>query len=583
MKVLVLQLARIGDIYQSRQAIQCLIQSGATVHVVGRSRFIEAFRTIRGIETIHRLDTAHLLESVVASVSGEFVDIGIEQSAQAVGQWINQLAENQYDAILNLSFSPLSSWLTFALTRKMNQKGQAVSVIGYTRTDDGYLAIPDDVSAFFYSQVGGLDLGHRESWGSVGLYSDVPPNRLPLSRLFLAAAEQIAPATGGVDLDNQLNWLDESEAAQRPHEVSDSSSNSPMRTPVIAVHIGASNLERTLSPREFAAFIDKFRLQWEKAFRANGQLVSQPKVILLGARHERVLASELKANCLTEVIDLVGSLQLAEVEEQLREVDLLVCADSAILQIANSVGTKSVCFSLASGPAVNLFETGPTVTGSFAVSALESMDQLAMVALNAMADGKDRLFHSAINLNGQVRKVGSISDSLEDLAVPFALEKSGFKQSDPWLWNLRLYFKIPCVVELGSEERIRTSQAVELLKSESEVLNAMLAVHQAVLAESISVEVAQERLSTALQVLDAVDAGFASVVRPVMGLCCLLRWKKTERLRIGPNSQIEVIRQMLRICEEGLLFCSELIESSEQAPSIESQASGSEQNQVRSS
>ena len=156
MRTLVLQLARFGDIYQTWPVLRALKSAGHEVHVLVRQRFQGA---LEGLDVVtHALPTADVLAPVFEH----------EDEHAAIGnleRFLDPLVALEFDRIINLSFSPLSSYLSDWLTHAHT------TVSGYTRHADGFLAIPDDASAYFYAQVG------------VGR-----PNRYHLTEVFAAVA-----------------------------------------------------------------------------------------------------------------------------------------------------------------------------------------------------------------------------------------------------------------------------------------------------------------------------------------------------------------------------------------------------------
>ena len=197
MRILVLQLARFGDIYQSWPTLHALQRRypESELHVLVRSRFRDALNDFPGI-TIHALPTAEILTPILAG--------GTEDEAnQRLLAFLEPLRGLQFDLIVNLSFSPMSSYLADLLAPAN------CSIRGYCRMSDGHLRLPDDASAYFYAQVG------------IGRW-----NRYHITDIFAAVA--------GVELkDEDFAWA--------PPQ-----SSGPRRG--VLVHLGASTLEKTYAP-----------------------------------------------------------------------------------------------------------------------------------------------------------------------------------------------------------------------------------------------------------------------------------------------------------------------------------------------
>ena len=141
MKILILQLARLGDIYQSWPAIRGLRRQypNAQIDVLTRPRFIAALDGLEAVNEKLVLPTQDLLGPLVQ------VDLDIKAAYEKVSQYTDDLKAKNYDWVINFSFSPFSSYLAHAVSNE-NTK-----VSGYTRHSDGFLAIPDDECLFLRS------------------------------------------------------------------------------------------------------------------------------------------------------------------------------------------------------------------------------------------------------------------------------------------------------------------------------------------------------------------------------------------------------------------------------------------------
>ena len=160
MKILVLQLARLGDIYMSWPAIRALRRQfpEAEIHVLTRPRFAGAFEGLTAVHKIHLLPTKDILAPLVQP------KMAVQESFDRLTKFVDELYFMNFDKVYNLSFSPLSSYLTHYVSNSETE------VHGYTRFRDGFFCIPDDMSAYFYAQVG-IDRPNRfhliEIFGSI--------------------------------------------------------------------------------------------------------------------------------------------------------------------------------------------------------------------------------------------------------------------------------------------------------------------------------------------------------------------------------------------------------------------------------
>src|SRR4051812_26652572 len=129
MKILILQLARLGDIFLSRPAIRALKDQfpEAQIEIMVRYRFRHALAGLVQVDRIWFLDSRTILRPVLEDPQNW------RESSHELDQLIADLRGQGYERIINLSFSPMSSYLTHAITT------ESTEVRGYTRSSDGYL------------------------------------------------------------------------------------------------------------------------------------------------------------------------------------------------------------------------------------------------------------------------------------------------------------------------------------------------------------------------------------------------------------------------------------------------------------
>ncbi len=328
MATLVIQLARFGDIYQTLPTLKALrrTQPDGEIHLLVRERFAEAAEDVaRDLDVhLHKFPTAKILKPI-------FIDKGESEALAELEAFLKPLKDRRFERVINLSFSPFSSYLTQEL-----DSGEA-EIRGYTRFDDGYLAIPDDPSAYFYAQVG------------IG-----KPNRFHLTSIFASVA--------GVDLEPG-DWR-----FQEAFEKTDS----------VIVHLGASQAAKTY-PGEL----------WVTVLRDLHEKFSG-RVILVGNTAEIGLATSVMNGLgdAERVENRVGRSSLADLWRWIAESRLVIGADSSPMQIASLTGTPVLNLSCAS---VSFWETGPLVNGSRVLVAAE-MDQIPPARITeeaiAMLEGR---------------------------------------------------------------------------------------------------------------------------------------------------------------------------------------------------
>src|SRR5690606_21232350 len=101
------------------------------IHVVVRERFAGALEGIGIPIVVHQLKTKEILSPIVLSDD-------LETAQSTLDTMIDELHRQEFDQIVNLSFSPLSSYFVDGV------KSEHSNVKGYCRQTDGFLAIPDD-------------------------------------------------------------------------------------------------------------------------------------------------------------------------------------------------------------------------------------------------------------------------------------------------------------------------------------------------------------------------------------------------------------------------------------------------------
>lgn len=313
MKILVLQLARLGDIYLSWPGIRALKRQypHARITLLTREKFVGAAKGLESIDEVLALTTREILEPLVQD------SMDVKEAHGRLGQFVKDLRARGFDRVLNLSFSPVSSYLAHLL-RPDNQ-----GVAGYSRTADGFLAIPDDMSAYFYAQVG-----------------PGRPNRFHLAEIFGTIC--------GVDLEDQ-DWrapvLPEAPAIDGAY---------------IAAHVGASEGQKRISVEKWVSIFSHFRN------------LSALKIVLIGADADREIAERIVSSLPSDRVEnWVGKTTLHETMALLKKSVALIGGDSAPMHMASLTQTR--CLNLSVGR-VNFWETGPRAAGSWVIRVAQEAD-----------------------------------------------------------------------------------------------------------------------------------------------------------------------------------------------------------------
>jgi len=265
-----------------------------------RQRFAIAAENARFVDHLWKLDAVKLLGPLMTEKSG------VSESIEHLSETINHLRSEKFDRIINLSFSPSSSFITHLIAQ------EKIPVSGYTRTQDLFLRIQDPASQYFRSQVG-VDRS----------------NRIHVSDLFAWIA--------GVEL-TKSDWH------------SSLSATDSFKREGIVCHLGASQSQKTWPADSWSALIRRLTQGLNK------------QVTLVGTASEKEFADEVVLQTgLHNLINLVGMTNFSELTRTIQSAELFVGADSGPLHIASQANTKSVNLSVGN---VRFWETGPVVTGS---------------------------------------------------------------------------------------------------------------------------------------------------------------------------------------------------------------------------
>ncbi len=292
MKILCLQLARLGDIYQTWPVLRALRRQfgDAEIDLVVRSRFAQA---ADGLDVINRL--------IILPTESWFAQ-DTNTALHLIDDWASEHNLRGYDRIINFSFSPASSYLTDLIG--------ANEVSGYSRHSDGYLAIPDEASGYFYAQVG-----------------NDRSNRIHLTDVFAMVAQ--------TQLSDE-DFRSPEGVVTRPRSG-------------IVVQIGASQKFKNLLPARWVELIDKLTK------------VTDEQVTLVGAACDLDETFAAKLASLTNVTNRVGQTSLRDLYQILSDAKIFVGCDSVGLHIATLTKTPTLNLSF---QGVRFWETGPRAPGS---------------------------------------------------------------------------------------------------------------------------------------------------------------------------------------------------------------------------
>lgn len=306
MKILILQLARLGDIYMSWPAMRALRRTypDAEIHLLTRPRFEAAVQGVGVLDAHWTLPSSHILSPLIQD------DSDVSLALSRMRDFATELQQYNYDWIINFTFSPFSSYLSRAVAQPHSK------VSGYTRHEDGSLALNDEISAYFYAQVG------------VG-----KANRVHIADILASLVD--------------VTYIEEDWTAPQL-----AMSGLELPEEFITVHIGASEAHKSLAADT-----------WARSLKYFCEHNSEMKLVLIGSLSEKPQADHIKLQLPSErVIDLVGSTQIPDLFGILLRTQFLVGCDSAPMHMASLVDAPSLNVSLGN---VNFWETGPKAGLSF--------------------------------------------------------------------------------------------------------------------------------------------------------------------------------------------------------------------------
>lgn len=499
MKILVLQLARLGDVFQTWPTLRSLSRAGCEVHLLVRPRFKAAAKGLSAVHQIHEFKTDDVLGPVLTQGKP-----GLVGSMAALDQLLATLDAHKFDRIINLSFSPLSSWITYDLEMRSFLRGQAVMSVGYTRHADGSLAIPDDASAYFFAQV-----GSRSS-----AFPGETLNRIPLPRLFSTIASAAVPSA---ELKTE-DWQGPEKEVRLPEALIP-------RGSFVAIHIGASTAEKTLDAASWAEIIQRLHATTGTDF------------VLLGSAEERTKSEEIYRRVLESgasggisarhIANAVGCTTVEELFPILKRASILIAGDSALIHVASLVGTKVLNLSSRS---VSHWETGPLSSGS------------RIVVYGGAAPTADTVVQEAVAmLSGE-------SKTAADRIVAGPLEEISYVTRDAhsdFLWSFVSGLYMGTEFAVPNDKKF--AQAVEQWLEVSDVEQSQLDALATIFARVEDYEGKRESAKTIASVLDRVADVGNLIVDAEPRLAPLARWLSTEKSRLGPQSQMDLVQKYREI------------------------------------
>lgn len=496
MKILIIQLARLGDIYLSWPLVRALKRRypDAQIDMLVRPRFKDATIGLSELREVILLPIEEIFTPLLN------VPLKIENAEMVLDGFLTELDQKNYNMLINLSYSPSSSFLTSYLTKEETE------VFGYSRHSDGFFNPVDDTSAYFYAQ-GGV---HKI-------------NRLHLADLFCIMLD-IDPI--GAD------W-------RYPEALQEASDGFNFSVPYLVIHIGASEVEKSVSPYKWRSIVNHLLKEFKK--QNNEHLI-----LLVGAANERENGAQIAAGFNeTEVFNLVGKTQLQALFPLLQRASLLIGCDSAPSHIASLTGTPQLNISFSH---VNFWETGPRSYRSLVLS-LEKEEHLIseLVAQKAMQilnkeDPKhgDIVYHAGLPGFKIISKEPGHGDANANRAMDI----------NEFSWRLvqSVYMKFDPPPLLWPEIRLALSQLLEV--------NQLILEQLHFIEQTGDVKRVAEIITRGEEIMNAI----ASLMVPLKPL---VRWMQTEKIRIGPIAGSEILVRTQAVHQQFDAFIKNWLEQSE--------------------
>ncbi|MFZ4404489.1 MAG: glycosyltransferase family 9 protein [Pseudobdellovibrionaceae bacterium] len=337
-----------------------------TIDFLCRPKFAQALADLEVLHQVKYLPSPQVLSYFLDGVSTE----SVQMAKNEMNAFLKQLSDEKYDIVYNLTYSPLSSYISFILEKNGTQ------VFGYSRFADDTLKITDNMSGYFYAQV-----GVKKS------------NRFHLTDIFSAVAEVVYQSE---------DWSIKS--------------TKPVHLPskYIVVHIGTSEVQKALPAYAWAEILNAYFKNSDSAL----------PIVLVGSNEEVGKCKEIINDCYetSKIIDLVGNTVLQDLVNTVCHAQLLVGCDSAPMHIASLSNTPSLCISIGQ---VNFWETGPKADESWILR----YEQEKEIIPHTISLWMHQVLEKKIALEGIVRSSG-----MESYKCPWGLSSDA-----DWLWIKALY------------------------------------------------------------------------------------------------------------------------------------------------
>jgi ADP-heptose:LPS heptosyltransferase len=336
-RCLVLQLARLGDTLQSLMALRAAQQLYPHLEItfVARERFADGARKVPWLHQVITLDSETVLSP---HLRGEATE---DETLTALAQWVRPLSMENWDLLLNWSFSEASSYLAAVIPARVK--------LGYSRRNDPQLnqTAVDGWSQYLQAIVQGdvhqnihlTDILTTQLLTALQIHHGEPKadSSLPVT------SKHFFEISSDVDLMND-EWFHPSKKW-------------------IAIQLGAAQEAKTW-PVE----------SWAKLAAQIIDRKPECQLLLLGGKDDEGRASEFLSHLsaqprhLDAVINLVGDTRFERWVAAISRSEWLLSGDTAAIHLASLLGTRVL--NISCGP-VRWNETGPYGNGHYVITSAE--------------------------------------------------------------------------------------------------------------------------------------------------------------------------------------------------------------------
>ena len=322
-RVLVIQLARLGDTLQSLMALRAAKQlyPQLEIHILVRERFSSAVKNVAWLDGVHVLKTDEIIGPLLNGQEKE------RDALRKLAVWVGPLVTEMWDMTLNWTYTEASSFLTGLLPARVK--------LGFSRRKDFSLSAADGWSNYIHGMVQG------------GAPQNIHLTDILTTQLLTALQIHYGEGTGDGNASVTAKGFFETQPATKAW-VSDLLDSSKKW---VTIQMGAVAAAKTWPSEKWAEFASR-------VLRENPNW----NVVVLGGKEDQSRLDRF-LECVDPRVDqqgridpLVGETDFDLWAEVIGRLQWLVAGDTAAIHLASILGTRVINLSI--GP-VRWAETGP--------------------------------------------------------------------------------------------------------------------------------------------------------------------------------------------------------------------------------